>query len=362
MSNLTVGLAITGGLVLAAVVAHGAWTARKARPKMESPESSLDIPPAVEPQLDGFGGPLGAKAELPEISDRDLSAGALKVASPAAPVAVQRVCLDALIDAIAPIELDAPISGDAAIAAMPATRRAGTKPLMLEGQNAASQAWEQPVPRERYTALQIGVQLANRSGALNEIEFSEFVQKAQACADAVSGNIALPDMFEQVARAKELDQFAAQYDAQLGFTLRARAAAWSPGYVQQHAKRQGFVAGAVPGRMVLAATSLGLPPVLDLSFDSQAALADDPANTALREFRVNLDVAQVTRSERPFVRMRDVAIAMAASMEGLITDDAGNILSAESLDRIGADLEQLYDTLEERDLAAGSMLARRLFS
>jgi hypothetical protein len=360
MSNLTAGLAIAGGLVLAAVVAHGAWTTRKARPKVESPES---MPAATEPRLDGFvPGMAGTPAALPDVTDRDLSAGALKVGTPPPPAAIQRVTLDALVDAIAPIELDATISGDAAIAAMPAARRAGTKPLMLEGQNASTQTWEQPVPRERYTALQIGVQLANRSGALNEIEFSEFVQKAQACADAVSGNVQLPDMFEQVARAKELDQFAAQYDAQLGFTLRARAAAWSPGYVQQHAKRQGFVPGAVPGRMVLPAAAVGAQPVLDLSFDSQAALADDPANTALREFRVNLDVAQVPRSERPFVRMRDVAIAMAASMEGLITDDNGNILSAEALDRIGADLEQLYDTLEERDLAAGSMLARRLFS
>ena len=32
------------------------------------------------------------------------------------------------------------------------------------------------------------------------------------------------------------------------------------------------------------------------------------------------------------------------------------------MDAIGADLEQLYDTLDSRDLAAGSHLARRLFS
>ena len=32
MSNLQLGLAIAGGLVLAAVVAHGAWTSRKNAP------------------------------------------------------------------------------------------------------------------------------------------------------------------------------------------------------------------------------------------------------------------------------------------------------------------------------------------
>src|SRR5687768_17660362 len=55
----------------------------------------------------------------------------------------------------------------------------------------------------------------------------------------------------EVSRGRELDQFAGAHDAQLGFTLRARQAAWSPGFVHQHASRFGFVAGAIPGRMVL---------------------------------------------------------------------------------------------------------------
>jgi hypothetical protein len=55
-------------------------------------------------------------------------------------------------------------------------------------------------------------------------------------------------------------------------------------------------------------------------------------------------------------------MALAASMDGLITDDNGQIIRAESLDAIGADLELLYDTLDARDLAVGSPQARRLFS
>jgi hypothetical protein len=60
--------------------------------------------------------------------------------------------------------------------------------------------------------------------------------------------------------------------------------------------------------------------------------------------------------------MRDAAIALAASMDGLITDDIGQVIPADALDVIGADLETLYDTLDARDLAAGSPQARRLFS
>ena len=49
-------------------------------------------------------------------------------------------------------------------------------------------------------------------------------------------------------------------------------------------------------------------------------------------------------------------------MDGLISDDNGQVIRAEALDGIGADLEHLYDTLDARDLAAGSAQARRLFS
>ena len=43
-------------------------------------------------------------------------------------------------------------------------------------------------------------------------------------------------------------------------------------------------------------------------------------------------------------------------------NDKGEVIRAEALDLIGSHLEKLYDVLEEHDLAAGSMQARRLFS
>ena len=132
--------------------------------------------------------------------------------------------------------------------------------------------------------------------------------------------------------------------------------------MHQNAARLGFISGAIPGRMVLPSRVAGTPPLLGLSFDTQAALADDPAQSALRELTLSLDVPQVHRSEQPFERMREVAGALAAAMEGAITDDNGQVIRDEALDVIGADLEQLYDTLDARDLAAGSPQARRLFS
>ena len=345
LSSFTLGLAIIGALVLAALVAWQTWTSRRNTPRQALQDAAA---PAADPT-----DPLGGRAEPRFESDTD----------PAPlPVMDKRPGLDALIDIIAPIVLETPASGEAALAAMPTTRRAGSKPFAVEGLSVETGEWEQPHGGRRYSAFQAGVQMANRTGALNEIEYSEFVMKAQAFADAVNGSPEFPEMLHEVARARELDQFASGHDAQLGFTLRARNAAWSPGYVQQNAARLGFVSGVIPGRMVLPAQVQGLPPVLGLSFDTQAAMAEDPAQSAIREVTLSLDVPQVDRSERPFVRMRESAIALAAAMDGLITDDNGQVIRLESLDGIGADLEQLYDTLDGRDLSAGSVLARRLFS
>jgi hypothetical protein len=340
VSSFTLGLAILGGLVLAMLVAYNAWTSRRNTPRQ--PEVAM----VAEPQ---------AFVERQDpVFEHSLA--------PPLPAIERKPSLDALIDVLTPIAVEAAVSGDAALAAMPPTRRAGSKPFAIEGFNDATQQWETPQASQRYSAFQAGVQLANRTGALNEIEFSEFVMKVQAFADAINGACDFPDMRGEVARARELDQFASGHDAQLGFTLRASNAAWSPGYVQQNAARLGFVPGAIPGRMVLPANSPGAPPMLGLSFDTQAALADDPAQTALRELTLSLDVPQVHRGEQPFARMCDAATALAAAMEGIITDDNGEVIRAEGMDVIGSDLEQLYDTLDARDLAAGSPLARRLFS
>jgi hypothetical protein len=347
LSSFTLGLAIIGGLVLAALVAWNTWTTRRNTPRQAQP----DLPAPAAGPVD----PLAERNEPRFDPEADTEPVPL-------PLPEKRPGLDALIDVIAPIVLEAPASGEAALAAMPTTRRAGSKPFAVEGLNVASGEWEAPHAGQRYSAFQAGVQMANRTGPLNEIEYSEFVMKAQAFADAVNGSPEFPEMLHEVARARELDQFASDHDAQLGFTLRARNAAWSPGYVQQNAARLGFVSGVIPGRMVLPAQLHGLPPVLGLTFDTQAAMAEDPALSAIREVTLSLDVPQVDRSERPFVRMRESAIALAASMDGLITDDNGQVIRLESLDGIGADLEQLYDTLDGRDLSAGSVLARRLFS
>ncbi len=362
MSTLQISLAVVGGLVLAGVVAHSAWSSRRSLPKQATPK----VPSVQEAAQNDGNNQSPSQAEgLDELANRqepsfDTDSALSSLAKLTAPE--KKPGLDILIDAMATVVLESVVSGEAALAAMPSTSRAGSKPFGVEGLSAATGEWEFPAAGHRYSAFQCGVQLANRTGALNQIEYSEFVMKAQAFADAIGGEPEFPEMLDEVARARELDQFASGHDAQLSFTLRAIHTAWSPGYVQQSAAMLGFVAGLIPGRMVLPASQPGQAPILGLAFDTQAAMAEDPEQTALRELTLSLDVPQVLRSEQPFARMCEAAIALAANMDGVIIDDNGNLIRPEAMEAIHADLEHLYDLLDGRDLSAGSVLGRRVFS
>lgn len=349
MSSLQLSLVAIGALTLGVVVLYNHWTSRKNEPKQADPQ--------VEPVLGDAASVSAVGQHALAQTEPGFTDGFAGLSQPE-----RKPQLNALIDVIATIEVDHTVSGDAALAALPATRRVGTKPFQVEGCSDENGEWEVLVAGRRYSAFQAGVQLANRVGALNNIEFSEFVVKTQAFADAVGGSTHFSDMLEEVARARELDQFASAHDAQLSFTLCARASAWSPSYIQQHAARLGFVAGIIPGRMVMPSAVLGLPPILSLTFDTQAAMADDPALTAVREFALSLDVPQIAREDQPFERLRESARLLAEQMDGVVTDGNGQILSDKVLNQIAADLLQLYDALAQRGLSAGTAQARRLFS
>ena len=349
MSDFYWGLIALGVAVVLAIQLHGWWMTRRSAPRQAEPDLPRPVDAADDTQADGLDD--GAGYSEPGMGAMFDGATRFMVPEPA-----RRPAMDALIDLIANIEPEMPHniwSGEAVLAALPATNRVGSKPFAVEGFNPATGNWEVPTAGARYIALQAGVQLANRSGALTEIEFSDFVVKTQSLADALDGVVEFPEMADEVARARELDAFATQYDAQLGLNLRAKQAAWSPGYVQQNAARVGFV---------LPNPQEGLPPVLALAFDPQAAMADDPDQSAIRDLRITLDVPHIESTLQPFERMVRIATSLAQEMDGAMVDDSGQPLNPKAMESIARDLVDLYRVLDERDLAAGSPLARRLFA
>jgi hypothetical protein len=342
--SLTAALVLAAVAVLAALAAHGWWSSRRALPRRATgPVQADPLPERVEPTLGAL--PPSGEAKAPT------AAAARRTSSR----------LDALIDAIATLAVEVPVTGESVLAHLPPSRRAGGKPLQVEGLNTETAEWEAPQADARYGELQAGVQLANRSGALNEIEYSEFVQKIQAFADAIGAVPDFPDMLDVVGRGRELDAFASAHDANLTVHLQANSVAWSVGYVRQCAERHGFVPGHLPGRLVLPGAEEGAPPVLTLSFDAQAALSDDPAQAAVRRITLSLDVGQTPEAAEPFAAWQLAIRALADEMDAQAVDDEGRPITLQHYTTIATELQTLYRALEARDMAAGTPVARRLF-
>lgn len=362
--TLTQGLIALAAVVLCVLVGQGIWASWRARPRR------AEAPDRIEPGR-GEGGPVEPGWELPLTAQQpqdghDSSPPAATITPPDRAVRSsalrRRASIDPLIDAIAEIAPEAPLPGDAVLAALPASRRIGSKPLLVEGLNAESGLWELPQHGQRYSAFQAAVQLANRNGPLNEIEYSEFVQKVQALADALGAAVDFVDMTEAVSRARELDEFAHAHDAQLAVHLRAQGPSWTVGYLQQCAARHGMKAGAMAGQWVLPGEEPEAPPLVLLSFDAQAALAEDPDQSALRECTLSLDVPQSPEASEPFAQWQRLASALAQEMKGVLVDDDGRPVSIQQFAGIHQELQRLYRALASRDLPAGSVAAQRLFS
>lgn len=347
--NMSLGtaLALFGAVVLLALALHGWWTTRRAAPTPKPAPQAEAGAERVEPPMDH------------DVVDVEAEPAALRQPPRRTPR------LDALIDALVPMALDAPVSGEMALQHLPPSRRAGGKPFYIEGLDAETGTWEPLAPGRRYGELQAGVQMASRSGPLTEIEYSEFVQKVQAYADAVGASTDVPDMLDVVARARELDALASPLDVQLSITLRTNGVAWSVPFVNQVAARQGLVPGAVPGRMVLPAEEEGAPPVLVLAVDAQAALAamaGDTQAAAVRQCTLTLDVPQTPAAAEPFPAWHLIGKQLADDLDATAVDDHGESISLHAFAAIGKELDEIYARLEALDLAAGSPAARRLFS
>lgn len=370
MGQLQQALLVVGALIIVAVAAFNLWQSwqlRRRHPRQEGAAAAAegdsgdfrqnrqrepefeDAPARVEPGLDAAE-PARLRPPAPRI--------------------------DPLIDAIVSFLFDHPVPGESLLQRLPRAARAGTKPMLFEGRNARTGLWEGMQPGERYAELQAAVQLVSRSGALNAIEYSEFVTKCHALGEALGAAPDVPDMADVLEQARDLDSFAAANDAQLSINLQAQGVAWGVDYLRRQAHAAGFDTMLAAGRLALVEAASGSAseagdaapgepgrpiPLVQLHYDTQADLADNPEMPVSRATLL-LDVPQVPQALQPFARMREAARRLEQALDAKQVDDNGAPLSHAALDQIEQQLQQLYLALEARGLPAGSSTTQRLFS
>jgi FtsZ-interacting cell division protein ZipA len=418
MDELTLGLIGAGAVVVGGVVVYNAWQSAKVRRKMPRPmpdeaadalarqESDDDQQPFIEPvrqsrpagagdeeresrqsRVEPSFGAASASTIVPPVAPADtaldLQAEATSAngeaeeserpddianddrAEPVMPAAttissVPPAAVDRRIDCVVPIRLGASIPGDRVIPLAQKLRRAGTKPVTIEGKQEGESTWEVPRSGVRYEELRAAAQLANRNGPLNELEFSEFVSGVQRLADAIDGAPDFPDMTETVNMARELDGFAAQCDAQLSINILSDGAPWSANYVQAVASQDGLLLSRDGTRFVKLDAKQN--PVFMLQFGDTNFLRDDLTYKGGQMITLVLDVPVADEDILPFRLMCDYAKSLSERIGARVVDDQRRPLPESSLLAIEKQLMTLYAKLEQAGMPAGSAATRRLFS
>lgn len=283
--------------------------------------------------------------------------------------------IDLRIDAVVQLDLPSSVSAERLMLLAQRQRRVGNKPILLEARHRRENEapaekqqalptdkgdWYSPEAGERYEQVRVAVQLANRSGALNELEFSEFVSGVRALAKTLDAMCKLPTMQHTIAHARELDAFATKCDMQLCINVRSDGAPWSAHYVQQTATQDGLVLSR-DGSRFLKLDAQGKP-IFMLCCGQTNFLRDDLTYSGTSMITLLLDVPIAEEEQQPFRIMQEYARSLSKHIGGHIVDDQRQSLSDAALSSIEKGLMVLYGVLEEAGLPAGAPVTRRLFS
>lgn len=374
MTDLQTSLIVIGAVIVGGVISYNKWQEYKAKKSVERAFSSShdDVlmgageRPAEERREPGFSaddnlGPVSADYETiqQEAIDQDLPVDAAAIGSPdAAPVELAAVAderdlpVDYLIDCTIPLTPVMQLRGEKVLAAIQALRHVGGKPVHFIGQRMDAK-WEIITHGGVYKALTAGVQLANRSSALNELEYSEFVMKLRQIADDLDADPDVPDMTEVMASARALHHFVTEYDAKLSVNVRANGAPWSVTTLLAALERQGFDVRP-EGRLVMPDGDGGVL----FSLSTNVTLAEETTG----HLTLLLDVPVVAPARDGFGAMIACARTLASRLDGTVVDDGNQPLADAALTEIAGQLQAFYADMEAADIPAGSVRALRLFN
>ncbi len=367
MTELQVSLIAIGSSIVVGVISYNKWQEYKARKSVErafssSPEDVLmrdpaagpaqrreplldDEPPGSEPNMPGQAVPTAA--EFPEDGEHNMA-----IAAAAAERPQKALPVDERIDCEIPIELDGPVRGEKVLPAIQRLSHVGGKAVHYIGQAEDGQ-WEAVSTGGVYTTLRAGVQMANRNSNLNEIEFSEIVTRLRQVADEIGGESFVPDMTQVMLAARQLHQFVSEHDAQLGVSVSSRGAPWAISTLLAALERHGFDLRP-DGRLVMQDGENGIL----FSLSTNVTLAEETTT----RLTLLLDVPRVAPERDGFGAMVACARMLAARLDGVVVDDAGQPLSENEIAGIAAQVDGFYSEMEAAEIPAGSVRALRLFS
>jgi hypothetical protein len=362
MSDLQIGLIVLGVLLILMVLGFNWWQDRRARRKMQahfptnehdpllggtSQESSSGTehrPPSPRREPG-----LGARETAADPATRNAAAGShggdhddADEADPACEVVIE-------------ISFAEPVRGADLAQVVQSMRSAGRKPMRVFGQTDGQRHRARLRGDEQYSALQVAVLLANRTGPLTAIEWSQAWARVQDLGERFEGSIEGPDQQAVLEQAARLDDTCAALDTQVGLTLLL-GAAQPAAEVLAVARDLGFVHD---GPRLAWMSDEGLA---RFTLTRGDGVAFDAGMGGLERLDLLLDVPCSPPDQHAFGRMVDVGRQLAQRLRAEMVDDQGKPLADASIEVIDERLQTLFTQLEQAGLRAGSERALRVFS
>lgn len=391
MTDFQMSLIAAGGVFVVGVITYNKWQEYKARktverafasdhddvlmrsgavggdrqepvldigmPGAEALEPSYGAAPHADPVADTGAGTPAAGASVAGSGDgveplAPLAGAATAPAAAPAPTEAAENLVDPLIDCIVPLKLEGAARGDRILPSLLKLRRVGNKPIHFVGL-AVSGEWQPIVHGGVYTELQAGVQMATRTTALNELEYSELVTRLRAVADEIGAEPDVPDMIEVMSEARTLHKFVAGHDAQLGVNLKSNGAPWAMTTLIGALENAGFDVRP-DGRFAMPDGQGGVLFTLSTNVTLGAETTD--------RLTLLLDVPCVAPSRDGFGAMVKAARELVLRLDATIVDDFEQPLLDATLEEIAGQVKDFYQEMEASDIPAGSNRALRLFS
>ncbi|MES2317222.1 MAG: cell division protein ZipA C-terminal FtsZ-binding domain-containing protein [Pseudomonadota bacterium] len=350
MTDTEMGISI-GAVIVVAVIVYNKWQEHKARKSVARAFSSdhddvLMREEIREPSFSSGSTSGGGDIEPhlgPVLPGTDPAVSSAELATS---------LVDPLIDCLIPLALEVAVRGDKILPVLQTLRHVGNKPVHFIGLHVNGD-WEPIAHGGVYTKLQAGVQMASRTTALNELEYSELVTRLRALSDDIGAEPEIPDMIEVMGEARTLHRFVAGHDAQLGVNLLSNGAPWSIATLIGALEKQGFDVRP-DGRYIMPDGDGGQL----FTLSTNVTLGADTTS----RLTLLLDVPCVAPMRDGFGQMVNCAKALVGRLDAIIVDDSDQPLMDEALGEINNQVLEFYQEMEAADIPAGSTRAMRLFS
>lgn len=383
LTELQMGLIALGVLGVGAVIGYNMWQERRHRRTAEralgdaQPDVLIDPLAApvrrVEPTLDiDLGSSFGAGPDDAALTEPTVPAAAddtvvmpppvRETPASAVPVADDGAgWCDERIEEQVVIEFENPVAATEFSAAWQDLTRAVDAALRLRGHDAQAGRWLVLTPDTAgmLGRVELAVQLADRRGPFSDASLSALAHALQAVADRFLAVVHFPDARQMLGRARELDQFAASVDVQIGLNLVAGDHAISGTKLRGLAEAQGFV---LEGGQFHARDDAGVTHYTLVNQDAAQFAPETMKSLQTPGVTLLLDVPTVPDGARAFDRMVMVAEQLAHALGARVVDDNRQPLSPASLGVIRGKIAEFQTRMTQFGVAAGSASSRRLFS